>query len=489
MRQASSPSREAGSLSQLWTAETIRLREALWGPLEDSAEIRQARAQGQGFAQRLLLRARLLAKRESLDKVLRNWQRLAKVSLLAMLALAALAGIGAAMSALGDGTQSINLNIALATTLGIHSLTLLLWLFSLALGRGQGGAWLGEAWLWLTRKLARGPDAALAPTALVSLLGRNNSLRWGLSSISHLLWLVLLISMLLTLAGLLATRSHMFHWETTILPDEAFVTLTNALGWLPSQFGFQTPTESIVRASRNAGSAPAYAHALWTSWLIGCIVIYGLLPRLLAFAVSMMLTRLNLSQLQLDETLPAYADLRHRLMPSSERTGTDQAQAPEFLPATSTQTGQALPSSDIPAIVGIELASDAPWPPLPAASYADLGIIDTRAQRHRVLDHLQQHRAGKLLIVCDSHQTPDRGTIALIADLAGLAEQVSVAFLSAVSSAAKESGTDSATVTVTSARQRQWRQKLIAAGFTDTQLYDTPQAASGWLIPAEENLS
>lgn len=478
MRQPPSPTGGAGSLTDLWTAETIRLREALWGPLEDSAEVRQARAEGHGFVQRLLLRARLLARRESLDKVLRQWQRVARLALLAMLAAAALAGIGTALSALGDGARSINLNIALATTLGIHSFTLLLWLFSLAIGRGQGGAWLGEAWLWLTRKLARGPDAALAPTALVSLLGRNSSLRWGLGSISHLLWLVLLISMLLALTALLATRSHTFHWETTILPDEAFVSLTGILGWLPSQLGFQMPTESMIRASRNAGSTPVYVHALWTSWLIGCIVTYGLLPRLLAFIVSILLARLNLSSLTLDDALPSYADLRYRLMPSSERTGIDSPLAPEFLPSTASSPN-ALSMAVASAIVGIELAPDTPWPPAPLASCTDLGIIDTRAQRHHVLDHLQKHRAEKLLIVCDARQTPDRGTIALIADLAGLAQQPAVALIGPRTDALPAGNASSASQAAP--RQRQWRQKLTAAGFTDAQIHDAPQAAADWL--------
>ena len=49
------------SLDEYWIAETLRLRECLWGPLQDAMEVRQARTQAQGFTQKVLLRARLVA--------------------------------------------------------------------------------------------------------------------------------------------------------------------------------------------------------------------------------------------------------------------------------------------------------------------------------------------------------------------------------------------------------------------------------------------
>src|SRR3546814_13701849 len=51
-----------------------------------------------------------------------------------------------------------------------------------------------------------------------------------------------------------------------------------ALGWLPAQLGFALPSEAMIRASDGLQQLPGSAQALWSSWLIGCVVVYGLLP-------------------------------------------------------------------------------------------------------------------------------------------------------------------------------------------------------------------
>ena len=93
-------------------------------------------------------------------------------------AISGCAGAGAALGALGDGSRPVNLLLALFAILGLHALTFLAWLLSFGVHAQVSG--LGRLWLWLTRKLARSPDAALAPRALVELLARNGALRWML---------------------------------------------------------------------------------------------------------------------------------------------------------------------------------------------------------------------------------------------------------------------------------------------------------------------
>src|SRR5690554_3130042 len=120
--------RAGGQFQQAWLTETLRLREAHWGQLQDSTEVRRVRAEGGSFVQRIARRAQFLARREKLDEVLVHWSRLARWTLAAMFALAALAGIGTALGALGDGTRPVNLLLALVAMLGLHLLTLILWL-------------------------------------------------------------------------------------------------------------------------------------------------------------------------------------------------------------------------------------------------------------------------------------------------------------------------------------------------------------------------
>ena len=269
------------SFDDHWITETLRLRESLWGPLEDSAEAGRARVEGGTFNQRLLTRSRMLARREGLDETLKRWRQAARLMLLLFAAAALVAGFCAAAGALGRG-GSVNLALALTALLGLNTVTFLLWLLSFGMRTGASGSLLANAWLKLTHKLARGPDAALLPRALLELLSRQHLQRWSAGLLSHGLWLLALIAALLTLLALLATRRYTFQWETTLLSPDAFVHIVHALGLLPSLLGFAQPSAEIIRMSDGQNELPEAAHALWSAWLIGVVVVYGLLPRLAA---------------------------------------------------------------------------------------------------------------------------------------------------------------------------------------------------------------
>lgn len=78
-------------------------------------------------------------------------------------------------------------------------------------------------------------------------------------------------------------------------------------------------------------------------------------------------------------------------------------------------------------LLGVELPDDIAWPPgetMPTVQ--DAGNLDTREQRNHVLNQLAQSHPARLLIVCDVRQTPDRGTLALITELAALAGQTRI---------------------------------------------------------------
>lgn len=460
----------ASNFRQTWLAETIRLREAHSGPLHDSNEIRRVRAEDGDFPLRILRRASLLGQREKIDHTLDHWWTVARLSLAAMLFLAVLTGFGTAIGAMGDGAQPVNLLLVLVTMLGLHGLTLFLWLVGLTLRTNGGGAWLGRVWLDATRKLARGPDAALAPRALVGLLGRSGALRWSLSTVSHLLWLSALLSLLLTLLGLLSARRYSFNWETTLLTPDAFVAVTQTLGWLPALLGFDMPDEATIRLSDGLSLLPTQAQALWSSWLIGCIVVYGVVPRLAAFLVSYILARNGIRRAdQLDTALPGYANLRPRLMPTSEGIAPDAAKGPDttaHIRASQARTKL----TGAPAIIGLELAPDVTWPPPQlSADIQNAGVVESREQRHAVLDQLHAQPVPRLLVVCDSFQTPDRGTLAYIAELAACADETRIAFYS--------SPTD---VTGTS-RTELWRRQLNSAGVCAEHIHQTLAQALSWL--------
>ena len=125
----------------------------------------------------------------------------------------------------------------LGSLLGLNLILLISWTLGL-LFAGEHSASLGRLWLWLSEKLARDAKAAQLAPALVLLLQRRKLNRWALGALVNGLWLLVMLSALVLLLTLMATRRYGFVWETTILGGDTFIALTHGLGALPSLLGF-----------------------------------------------------------------------------------------------------------------------------------------------------------------------------------------------------------------------------------------------------------
>ena len=401
-------------LHRLWLTETIRLREEHAGPLEDSEANRRAQASGGGLAERIQQRALLLAERDGQRLALRHWLQGARLAGLLLLLLAGLSGAGLAMAALGDGQRPVNVFWALGSLLGLNLILLLGWALGLLLSRDSAGA-LGRLWLWLSEKLARDAQAAQLAPALLLLLQRQRLSRWGLGVLVHGLWLQALLSALLSLLILLATRRYGFVWESTILGGETFIAMTQALGALPALLGFSLPDADLIRASGDSALASEAARLSWAGWLVGVLLVYGLLPRLLLLLLCLWRWRQGCAALQLDLGLPGYSLLRERLQPSSERLGVCDAAPKQLHPP---QAGHHAQGSQGALLVAIELDERRPWPPALPKGVVDAGVIDSREQRKQLLDQLSRFPPARLAVACDPRRSPDRGSLALLGELA-----------------------------------------------------------------------
>ncbi|KAF1069187.1 MAG: putative membrane protein [Pseudomonas citronellolis] len=400
---------------RLWLCEAVRLREEQAGPLEDAEANRRALASAHDLPRRIEARALWLAARDGLDRAQRTWKQGAHLALYLLLLLALLSGAGLALAALGDGQRPVNVFWALASLLGLDLLMLAGWALGFALGGGEAAGALGRLWLWLSSKLARDAQAAHLAPALLVLLGRQRLTRWGLGLLVHGLWLVILSVALVVVLALLSTRRYGFVWETTILGGDTFVALTHALGSLPAWLGFPQPDSELVRASGDSLVASEAARHAWAGWLVGVLVVYGVLPRLLLWGLCLWRWQQGRRGLTLDLNLPGYSLLRERLQPSSERLGVSDA-APDALHEVAIGAGVAAAEGAL--LVAIELADRPGWPPKLPAGVVDAGVLDDGAQRRRLLEQLTRYPPARLVIACDPRRSADRGTLALIAELA-----------------------------------------------------------------------
>jgi hypothetical protein len=418
---------ELTPLQNLWLSETIRLREEHAGPLDDLEANRVARSAGGDLPTRIQRRALWLAERDGQTSALKHWLQGARLALIVLAVLAVISGAGLAFAALGDGQIPVNVFWALGSLLGLNLILLLSWALGLVFA-GEQGATLGRLWLWLSEKLARDASAAQLAPALLLLLQRQKLNRWALGVLVNGLWLLVMLSALVMVLTLMATRRYGFVWETTILGGDTFVAITQALGAVPALLGFSVPSVEMIRASGDAALNIESARQAWAAWLVGVLLVYGLLPRLLLALFCLWRWKTGQATLHLDLNLPGYAQLRERLMPTSERLGISDAAPAQLHQIENTASDL---QSDGALLVAIELDDQRPWPPQLPKSVNNAGVLDSRESRHKLLEQLSRFPPARLAIACDPRRSPDRGSLALIAELARSATATRVWLLQA----------------------------------------------------------
>ncbi|SPY07825.1 DUF2868 domain-containing protein [Oligella urethralis] len=452
--------------NELWQTEAVRLKEQHHGPMDDSAYIHALRAQTLSPEQKVFRRADKLAHASGLSQAISNFKRYAKYAFLLLLLLAVMSGIGLAYAALGSRSSEVNLLSAWIAILGIHLLSLIVWLIFLVLPKRSDKDYplLGQAWLWLTQKLARGPHTGLIANALLSLTRQQRTTTWLLAAASHLIWLLILTTALVSLFFLLSTRRYSFVWETTILSLATLEQIAHALNWLPSRLGFSLPDVAQLISPGAAGDSGL--QAAWSHWLINQVLIYGLFLRLIAFTTSFFIARYRLARTNIDLKASAYAPLLARLEPAAVRLGVD-APAPAAPTATFVKAPRDL-SGNGTLLVGIELDPHQPWPLLElsdAEQVIDGGNIESREQRHALLAELGQRISplAQILFICDAAQTPDRSHLNLIQTIAQFAQRHWVLLINR-----HQPSRDQSTL---------WRKTLLDAGMAADAILPDSEAA------------
>ncbi|MEE9129757.1 MAG: DUF2868 domain-containing protein [Phycisphaerales bacterium] len=382
---------------------------------------------GGGFEQRLVARAGALTMAGELRASLRRVDRTAATVVAVLMLLALAAGAGAARAALAD--QPVNVFWALGGLLGIQTLLLFAWVV-LMVNRPAGlmGVSLGGVALALGRRLAgrwhKGAVNAAAIHATAGVFSRGPIGRWTVGSISHGLWGAFNAACLLLIVLMLSAQHYRFVWETTILSADTYTHLTQTLAWAPGKLGFPTPSPQQIADSEGAlapDTTEATRHA-WSGLLVGSLVIYGMAPRFLLLGLCLYRLRRAKSRWRLDTSQPGYLRLQARLMPPSASLGIvdDDRAARSMPPATVMSTSAPSAQRDVgpPAVLGLEIGTPpATWPPpVDAVSWNDLGFVDDRNDRRRVLDELEASTTQPqiMVIVTALTTTPDRGISAFV---------------------------------------------------------------------------
>lgn len=353
--------------------------------------------------------------------------------------LGATAGRGAISADGGaiNGTGAANFIWLLGVVLVPHFLALLGWLTVMALGgRVASLPGLGRVLAWFGRKLGQSASGTAidgaARRTIAGRLTRGPGGRWTLSSASHALWLAFLTGALLSWVITLSTRQYLFIWETTILREVAVGSALKTLAAAPAALGFAVPDSAMIAAARTSGSGdmpPATDAPVWASYLIGSVIVYGIIPRLVLFVLCFALAARALRHPRLDLSDPAFADivphlaplLRSRMIVDPDDM-VDRTSPPALDRAlTSARSDPPAPSPNgAVAILGWEITEpEAGWPPPGLAQGVhDLGLIDGRQALAQALNDLGQaignRKFARLIVVVDMATAPDRGVEAAL---------------------------------------------------------------------------
>lgn len=406
-------------------AEAVRALEQDGGKVIDAQANARAVEAGGSFEQRLVVRARSLPVSDQLDHALQRARRVIGLILAGGMVLAAVAGASAAKASLATAPdRPVNVFWALGGVLGIQTLLLAAWVALMFKGPGAlAGASLGGAVMALGRRLASRLHKATVDTAAIEAVGvvytRSSIGRWTLSAMSHGLWGAFNAACLLLVIVLLSVRHYTFTWQTTILSSGSYERLTAVLAYVPDLLGFPAPTPEQISAAQWPPDPRLADEARqeWSGLLIGCIVAYGLGPRLLLLGYCLGRRRLGQRRFRLDLTRPGYLRLRPVLQPRRAKLGvidpdTGQPEvgedADEADAAVETTAG-----TGAPVIVALEIEAPASrWPPrVDGVAFNDAGFVDSRQDRQRVLSLLSGLAEKPLMTVavCGLTTTPDRG--------------------------------------------------------------------------------
>ena len=390
-----------------------------------------AAAAGGDFETRLVARARAVTAADRLEPAMRNTGQVLLVIVAIGVLLAAVAGFSAARASLGTDDNEVNVFWALGGLLSVQTILLLAWVVVMVKTPASlSSLSLGGAAFGVARRMAarwhRSAENAAVIEATGAVFARGAIGRWTLSSISHALWLVFNASCVLFVVLILSTGLYRFVWETTILPDDAFTKLTRVTAWLPSQLGFPTPTPQQIAASDGSiapDDSEATRHA-WSGLLIGSIVTYGLMPRLGLLVLCVWRQARARRAYRLDMSRPGYLRLRSRLMPGTKSLGVIDPETDGeggIDPVVRSPVAASRTHDGAPAVLGIEIEPPAtPWPPSVAGvAWRDLGFVDGRSDRQRVLGELGNGSDGPSITVavCGLTTTPDRGIAAFLGDV------------------------------------------------------------------------
>lgn len=279
----------------------------------------------------------------------------------------------------------VNFFYVLLGLLGWHTLTLIVWF----IGLKNPNRYLGIYGILAKLRPKSLPEATAFDIYLEEF--QKNTI-WQLGKITHKAWLCGLLGSVLALFMLFLFKSYAFMWESTLLSQSHFAMILKGLGFVPSLFGFEMPSQ--INLSR--GDIPP---ARLATLMMLSVVIYGILPRLCAYGLCHLNAR---ERFVVDDGLYYYENL----LRTFSQIITDKD---DFTPAI-VKTAKTTQTHHTKIIATLERpATDRTWHGQ-TKQIKDLGVVDNKDDIIYMVQIAKTLHA-QILLGIDSRILPDRGVL------------------------------------------------------------------------------
>ncbi len=372
------------------------------------------------FYERLKTRARHLIQDNALSSRLLQPEKLFQRAYRVVLAIAVLLGGLAAFKA-ADTAATLNIYWLLTVLLGFNFLSMLLWLIGMVFNiHGLSTGMAAHLAGWLPNRLKDKESDPLTACAArgwwETCLGGKVG-KWRFSLITHQFWLSYLLAGIVMLILLMMAKQYDFVWGTTLLPESTLPELTHFLAIPMEWLGLAQPDSQQIMASRMDATGIAVQDAVtrgaWAKFLLGALIIYGVLPRLLLTAFASLMLKWSEYRYQPDLYLPYYIDLRQGLLKQNLDTrvvDADPGSRNDHVAPLAKGRNQDIPEKAL--VVGVELDDRVRWPTTVSGQH---NILD-QAGFQQVIEKIKNNKQP-LLIGVAAHRLPDRGVQSMIKEL------------------------------------------------------------------------
>ncbi len=420
------------SVEEARLIELIRLLEARGHVFaQDPLLLTQQLAQSiEPMAERLKQRAHLIDQdgqlRQSLAKMQRRNRFLIQVIMLFWLIMGALSTTALMQS------SALNFFALLVSFLGINSVILIAWCL-VCLKKQHDLPALPR---WLLEHLPQ-DNVTQATAELYRAEWSRSQAFWQWSKASHQFWLCSLLGIFAATLMMLTIRQYAFNWQSTLLDSQMLAKFVAFLGWLPAHLGLTMPDASVIAQSQYTGKFVQNLSIArqWAGLLLGSLVCYGIVPRLIAWGVCWTKSRLTAAA-PLNLTLPYYQAILARWTPVIVDTAHD------YQPDTAHLKSPVEKNSAHEGLTRLPLAEfavllDSPgintlWAQdMAGHDWPFWGTLESRDDLKRFIETLKQQPSRVLVGIELRPQTvPDRGLMRQLNQIQAYAQQVSIVLLS-----------------------------------------------------------